>query len=100
MSYIKIDQKTKINIPMALLVTILMFFVSASFYIGGVITDFKAQDEMLEALIIDEAFRRETADIEIKSDLNEIKPAVIEIKTKLAGIETNLEWLVNERRNN
>ena len=91
---IMLDKNTHVKITWGILIMLLGF----AFYMGQFTTSFEAQDERLDAMIYTEACARKAADAVILSDLGEIKPSVIEIKTKLAGIETSLEWLINERR--
>lgn len=95
-----LNEKTRVSITLTTLIIIIIFVIRASYVMGGVVTDLEATDEKLENLIYQEACSRKLSDDRITGDLNEIRPAVIEIKTKLAGIEANIEWLVNDRQKN
>lgn len=97
---IMLNEKTRVSITLTTLIIIIIFVIRASYVMGGVVTDLEATDKKLEDLIYQESCSRKLSDDRITEDLNEIRPAVIEIKTKLAGIEANIEWLVNDRQKN
>ena len=87
------DEKTRISLNIVNLIVLVGFIITSVFTAATWKTQQEAEDARLNSMIINEIAARKSTDEELKEAIQRIEPTMIDVQSRLAGIEEALEWL-------